>query len=245
MKQMSTLLLVFSVINSEAAFTKHYKGITLSVEDGDILTQNVDVIVNSANETCLGGGGIDGIITREGAIPLSKARNALTYKPRFDGKPKKCPTGDARLTVSGDIHTKYNVPYILHAVGPNCESGAEMCPGATPRIFNIPCVDSLQNAFLNSLKTADDFNTYLMTGDDKGHTEFAAVAQVHTKPITSLAFPPISGSIFKCQDFVARSAINAVQKFIHTRSNGTITQIKFVIQDPAIRAQLVAEIQHL
>jgi O-acetyl-ADP-ribose deacetylase (regulator of RNase III) len=69
-----------------------------------------DAIVNAANEGCLGGGGIDGEVNRRGGDALEAARVAL---PVVDGH-KRCLTGDAKITVAGDLPCSK----VIHAVGP-------------------------------------------------------------------------------------------------------------------------------
>jgi len=68
-------------------------------------------IVNPANERCLGGGGLDGMIHQKAGLELMKACEDL---PSSDSG-RRCPTGEARITKSFGILT---VGYIIHTVAP-------------------------------------------------------------------------------------------------------------------------------
>jgi len=91
------------------------------ISKGSIVNFKGDAIVNAANESCLGGGGVDGLISRAGGEALYEARLALPVKKtRLKAgedffKDVRCPVGEARLTIGGDLKTKY----CIHAVGPN------------------------------------------------------------------------------------------------------------------------------
>lgn len=103
----------------------------ISLLEEDITKVKVDAIVNAANSTLLGGGGVDGAIHRAGGgIILEQCK-------KIGG----CPTGEARITTGGNLPSNY----VIHTVGPiykDGKSGEE---------------DLLYNAYYNSLKLAKEY----------------------------------------------------------------------------------------
>ena len=78
--------------------------------EGDITEQTVDAIVNTANATLLGGGGVDGAIHRRGGPSILEACRRIRSTEWPDG----LPTGRAVATTGGDLPARW----VIHTVGP-------------------------------------------------------------------------------------------------------------------------------
>jgi len=100
---------------------------------GDITDETVDAIVNAANSSLLGGGGVDGAIHRRGGPAILEATRELRATTLPDG----LPTGQAVATTAGDLAARW----VIHAVGPVWSSSEDRTP-------------LLQNAYRSSLRVA-------------------------------------------------------------------------------------------
>jgi O-acetyl-ADP-ribose deacetylase (regulator of RNase III) len=108
--------------------------IRLSLIQGDITKQATDAIVNSANPTLMGGGGVDGDIHQEGGPTILEECKSIVSKEGM------LPTGKAAITTSGNLVAKY----VIHTVGPVWYDG------------NRGEAELLASAYKESLKLADD-----------------------------------------------------------------------------------------
>ena len=100
---------------------------TIEFVVGDLTEQAVDAVVNAANESLLGGGGVDGAIHRAGGPEI------LAESSRLGG----CPTGDAKATTAGRLPARW----VIHAVGPVWRGGgageAEQLASAHRRALEV------------------------------------------------------------------------------------------------------------
>jgi O-acetyl-ADP-ribose deacetylase (regulator of RNase III) len=106
----------------------------LQLVKGDITDMDTDAIVNAANSTLLGGGGVDGAIHKKGGPKILEECKRIRDTQWPDG----LPTGKAVLTSGGNLRTRY----VIHTVGPVWLGG-----------FHIES-ELLKQAYRNSLKLA-------------------------------------------------------------------------------------------
>lgn len=106
----------------------------ITLLQGDITQLKVDAIVNAANSSLMGGGGVDGAIHRAGGPAiLNECREIVARQGR-------CAPGEAVITSGGYLPAKF----VIHTVGPIWRGGKNSEP------------QLLQNAYLNSLKLASE-----------------------------------------------------------------------------------------
>nr|WP_294949659.1 O-acetyl-ADP-ribose deacetylase [uncultured Mucilaginibacter sp.] len=106
----------------------------IKLQQGDITKLQVDAIVNAANSSLMGGGGVDGAIHRAGG------KQILDECIKIVDRQGRCKTGNAVITTGGNLPSKY----VIHTVGPVYNGGKNM----------LKEEEQLANCYSNSLKLA-------------------------------------------------------------------------------------------
>ena len=106
----------------------------ICIVQGDITEMDTDAIVNAANPSLMGGGGVDGAIHRKGGPKILEECKRI----RATEYPNGLPTGKAVITTGGNLKAKY----VIHTVGPVWRGGNQGEP------------ELLAEAYRNSLKLA-------------------------------------------------------------------------------------------
>lgn len=116
----------------------------LELAQGDITRQDTEAIVNAANRSLLGGGGVDGAIHRAGGPEI------LAECRKLGG----CDTGDAKITTGGRLAAKY----VIHTVGPvywseRPEKAAELLGRAYRRSLEVAMEHGVRSVSFPSIST--------------------------------------------------------------------------------------------
>ena len=116
----------------------------LELVEADITKQDTEAIVNAANSSLLGGGGVDGAIHRAGGPKI------LDQCRKLGG----CATGDAKITTGGNLAARY----VIHAVGPvywqeGAERAAVLLASAYRRSLEVATEHGLRSIAFPSIST--------------------------------------------------------------------------------------------
>lgn len=149
---------------------------------GDITKIHADAIVNAANSSLLGGGGVDGAIHRAGG------KQILDECIEIRNRQGKCKTGEAVVTSAGNLPSKY----VIHTVGPVWNNNEEK--GST----------LLANCYNNSLKLAEslDVKTIAFPNISTGiyHFPKELAAKIAINEVQNFNTEKIEKIIFVCFD---------------------------------------------
>jgi|YNPMSStandDraft_2_1061718.scaffolds.fasta_scaffold00195_22 O-acetyl-ADP-ribose deacetylase (regulator of RNase III) len=118
------------------AYERYFFRNKVIVKVGDITEEEVDAIVNAANSSLMGGGGVDGAIHRKGGPKILDECKEIRRTKYPDG----LPTGEAVATTGGNLKAKY----VIHTVGPIWRGG------------NYGEEELLKKCYINSIKVAEE-----------------------------------------------------------------------------------------
>lgn len=149
---------------------------TLSIVQGDITTQTTDAIVNAANPTLMGGGGVDGAIHRAGGAAI------LEECKRIVANQGQLPTGKAVITTGGRLKARY----VIHTVGPVWRGGnrdeAQLLASAYQESLKLAAEHGLTSISFPSISTG----AYGYPVDEAAKVAIEAVATFLKKQSTSI-----------------------------------------------------------
>ncbi|RLG32320.1 O-acetyl-ADP-ribose deacetylase [Methanosarcinales archaeon] len=148
----------------------------ISLIQGDITRQDTDAIVNAANPSLMGGGGVDGAIHRAGG------RAILEQCKEIVSKQGRLPTGKAVITSGGNLKAKY----VIHTVGPIWQGGtkseAELLTSAYQQSLKLATEHNLESISFPSISTG----AYGYPVEEAAQVAIKAVVSFLRKEATSI-----------------------------------------------------------
>jgi O-acetyl-ADP-ribose deacetylase (regulator of RNase III) len=186
---------------------------------GDITKQNVDAIVNAANEGLTYGLGVAGAIYNAAA-----PQSALQQKTVKELYPAGCTVGSACLTLAfGSLRTR-GIRFVVEAVGPMCKTKNKPTEAEE---------DLIDGAYKAVFRQIHNFNGGLLPAVTQKITELTQQKTIEDSgvPIRSVAFPLISAAIFGCgEENVIRRALKVLYDLMSgLQAEDSLTEARLVI----------------
>lgn len=195
---------------------------------GDITEQKTDVIVNAANGTLLGGGGVDGAIHRAAGPTLLEACKKVRKHVLSE---EELPTGEAVLTKGYDLPASF----VIHTVGPVWQNkGYE--------------ADLLANCYENSLNLAltifdHQEEVFKEQGGVLGNPLEMKEGRTDPQEQISISFPSIATGVYRFPiEQAAEVALSAVLDFLKKQTFGKVVFILFSEADYEIYCETLKKL---
>jgi len=168
--------------------------VKLSLIKGDIIQQDTDAIVNAANPSLMGGGGVDGAIHRAGGAAI------LEQCKQIVARQGHLATGKAVLTTGGNLRARY----VIHTVGPIWHGGngneAELLASAYQESLKLAAENHLGSLCFPSISTG----TYDYPVDSAAKVAIGVVSSFLSKKVTSIR--EVTFALFDSATFRAYSS---------------------------------------
>jgi len=150
--------------------------VKLSIIKGDITQQGTEAIVNAANPSLMGGGGVDGAIHRAGGTSILEECKQIVYRQG------RLPTGKAVITSGGNLKARY----VIHTVGPVWHGGgqneAELLASAYQESLKLAAESRLSSIAFPSISTG----AYGYPVDAAAKVAIGAVSSFLQEKVTSI-----------------------------------------------------------
>lgn len=160
----------------------------ITLVQGDITEQRVDAIVNAANSSLLGGGGVDGAIHRRGGPGILAACQELRATAYRDG----LPTGQAVATTAGRLAARW----VIHTVGPvyaKSEDRSALLASCYRESLHVATVLGARTVAFPAVSAG----IYGWPLDDAARIAVSTVAQAHDTPVAEVRFVLFTPDVYQ------------------------------------------------